>query len=70
MEICVLNETCVVFVLTTILSGVYVMGPFRLVYFWTLCKTACQSSLCKTTYEDTIFVSENLWIDIKAYLVA
>jgi len=33
MEICVLKETCVVFVLTTILSGVHIMGPFRLVYF-------------------------------------
>jgi len=24
----------------------------------------------KTTYEDTIFVNENLWINIKAYLFA
>jgi len=24
----------------------------------------------KTTYEDTIFVSENLWINIRAYLFA
>jgi len=31
---------------------------------------ACQGSLWKTGHEDTIFVSENLWINIKVYLFA
>jgi hypothetical protein len=59
------------------------MDLFGLTYFWTytkqimeiyklLCITHKRVSVVyeKTSYEDTIFASEDLWINIKDYLFA
>jgi len=59
------------------------MSLFGLIYFWVYAKQLMQINkllrtihnlvkavYVKAAYEDTIFFSENFWINIKAYLSA